>query len=167
MMTSVPFRHVLRPMMCITCSMERRSTCMVHEMKVDRPIILEGIIGLHQPHLPHSAAAVPPLTVRVEVEPAVVSCGRASFSITDGLAWLFCHPGGVCVVSQPAPARRWYTSSYHRPPKWGGVGGGASRIPIICPVSTQRRSSFIGSLLARCAWLSSMTMWTDTSQTYL
>jgi hypothetical protein len=55
-----------------------RSRCMVHEMKVDnRPIILEGTMGLHQPHLPHSAATAPPLTVTVEVEPAVVSCSRA------------------------------------------------------------------------------------------
>jgi hypothetical protein len=45
---------------------------MMHEMKVDRSLILEGTsIGLHQPHLPHSAA-----TVTVEVEPAVVSCSR-------------------------------------------------------------------------------------------
>jgi hypothetical protein len=65
---------------------------MVHEMKVDRPIILEGTIGGHQPHLPHYAAVAPPRTIAVAVEP---SCRVAAPSLItdDGLAWLVLHPG--------------------------------------------------------------------------
>jgi hypothetical protein len=96
---------------------------MVHEMKVDRPIILEGTIGC---------------------------------VLYPGLQQLF--------VARPATARRWYTSSYRR-----GVGGGASRTPIINVPYLDREEGVIHGVLARSVRMAerarTMTKWTAPTST--